>query len=74
MDEARLEQVGLAPLKADFDRVAALSDKQQIPALIAHFNRSAPYGFGIHQDNKDSTKYVADRARTAWACRTATTT
>jgi predicted metalloendopeptidase len=63
MDEARLEQVGLAPLKADFDRVAALSDKQQIPALIAHFNRhgySAPYGFGIHQDNKDSTKYVAD--------------
>jgi predicted metalloendopeptidase len=41
MDEARLEQVGLAPLKADFDRVAALSDKQQIPALIAHFNRYA---------------------------------
>jgi predicted metalloendopeptidase len=63
MDEARLEQVGLAPLKADFDRVAALSDKKQIPALIAHFNRygySVPYGVGIHQDNKDSTKYVAD--------------
>jgi predicted metalloendopeptidase len=63
MDEARLEQLRLAPLKADFDRVAALSDKKQIPALIAHFNRNgytAPYGFGIHQDNKDSTKYVAD--------------
>ncbi|NYE62925.1 putative metalloendopeptidase [Duganella sp. 1224] len=63
MDEARLEQLRLAPLKADFDRVAALSDKQQIPALIAHFNRygyTAPYGFAIHQDNKDSTKYVAD--------------
>ncbi|MRW85111.1 M13 family peptidase [Pseudoduganella sp. FT26W] len=63
MDEARLEQVRLAPLKADFDRVAALSDKKQIPALIAHFNRygyTAPYGFAIHQDNKDSTKYVAD--------------
>jgi putative endopeptidase len=66
MDEAKLEQVGLAPLKADFERVAALSDKQQIAALIAHFNRSgytAPYGFIIHQDNKDSTKYVADLAQ-----------
>jgi len=62
MDEARLEELRLAPLKADFDRVAALHDKQQIPALIAHFNRYyiAPYAFTIHQDNKDSTKYVAD--------------
>ncbi|WP_202413711.1 M13 family metallopeptidase [Duganella sp. CY15W] len=62
MDEARLEELRLAPLKADFDRVAALNDKQQIPALIAHFNRYyiAPYAFTIHQDNKDSTKYVAD--------------
>src|SRR5471032_199090 len=40
MDEAKLEQLRLAPLKADFDRVAALSDKKQIPALIAHFNRN----------------------------------
>ncbi len=63
MDEAKLEQLRLTPLKADFDRVAALSDKKQIPALIAHFNRygyTAPYGFAVHQDNKDSTKYVAD--------------
>ncbi|NVM76710.1 putative metalloendopeptidase [Duganella sp. SG902] len=63
MDEAKLEEVRLAPLKADFDRVAALSDKKMIPALIAHFNRygyTAPYGFVIHQDNKDSTRYVAD--------------
>ena len=62
MDEARLEELRLTPLKADFDRVAALNDKQQIPALIAHFNRYyiAPYAFTIHQDNKDSTKYVAD--------------
>jgi predicted metalloendopeptidase len=62
MDEAKLEQLRLAPLKADFDRVAALTDKKQIPALIAHFNRYyiAPYAFTIHQDNKDSTKYVAD--------------
>ncbi|MCU6497817.1 M13 family peptidase [Rugamonas sp. A1-17] len=63
MDEARLEQLGLTPLRADLDRVAALRDKKDIPALIAHFNRygvTAPYSFAIHQDNKDSTKYVAD--------------
>ncbi|WP_311196826.1 M13 family metallopeptidase [Rugamonas apoptosis] len=63
MDEARLEQLGLAPLRAELDRVAALSGKQDIAALIAHFNRlgfTAPYAYGVHQDNKDSTKYVAD--------------
>jgi putative endopeptidase len=63
MDEAKLEQLGLNPLRAELDRVAALKDKKDIPALIAHYNRfsvTAPYGFVIHQDNKDSTKYVAD--------------
>nr|WP_304621709.1 M13-type metalloendopeptidase [Rugamonas sp. CCM 8940] len=63
MDEARLEQLGLSPLNGELDKVAALSDKKQIPALIARFNQlgfGAPYGYGVHQDNKDSTKYVAD--------------
>ncbi|WP_311197407.1 M13 family metallopeptidase [Rugamonas brunnea] len=63
MDEAKIEQLGLTPLNAELAKVAALSDKQQIPALIAHFNQvgfGAPLNFGIHQDNKDSTKYVAD--------------
>ncbi|USX29769.1 M13 family peptidase [Oxalobacteraceae bacterium OTU3CINTB1] len=63
MDEARLEALRLKPLQAELDRVAALRDKRDIAALIADFNRhgvTAPYGFGIHQDNKDSTKYVAD--------------
>jgi putative endopeptidase len=63
MDEAKLEQLGAAPLKAELAKIAAVTDKKQLPALIAHLNKlgvSAPYGFGIHQDNKDSTKYVAD--------------
>jgi putative endopeptidase len=63
MDEARLEQLGLSPLRGELERVSALRGKQDIPALIARFNRlgfTAPYGFGIHQDNKDSTRYVAD--------------
>jgi len=63
MDEAKLEQLGVAPLKAEFARIAALKDKKELPALISHFNKigvSTPYTFAIHQDNKDSTKYVAD--------------
>jgi len=67
MDEAKLEQLGLTPLSAELAKVAALSDKKQIPELISHFNQlgfGAPYAFGIHQDNKDSTKYVADLFQT----------
>ncbi|WP_296001948.1 M13-type metalloendopeptidase [Rugamonas sp.] len=63
MDEAKVEQLGLTPLNGELARVAALSDKKDIPALIAHFDIvgfNAPIGFAVHQDNKDSTKYVAD--------------
>ncbi|KRB93421.1 M13 family metallopeptidase [Duganella sp. Root198D2] len=63
MDEARLEQLGVAPIQAELARIAALSDKKQLPALFAYHNRhnfAAPMDMGIHQDNKDSTKYVVD--------------
>ncbi|NGZ87449.1 M13 family metallopeptidase [Duganella aceris] len=63
MDEARLETLRLTPLKAELERIAALGDKKDIPALMAHYQRvgvTTPFGFVIHQDNKDSTKYVAD--------------
>ncbi|PHV09006.1 peptidase M13 [Janthinobacterium sp. BJB412] len=63
MDEARLERLGLEPLKEELERIDAVQDKRDLPALIAHFNHygmGAPYAFGVHQDNKDSTKYVAD--------------
>lgn len=63
MDETTLDQLGTKPLDPEFARVAALKDKQQIPALIAHFNRlgaTAPYEIYVHQDAKDSTKYIVD--------------
>jgi predicted metalloendopeptidase len=63
MDEARLEQLGAAPLKPELDRISALKDKSELPALLAHLGKigvGVPFDFGIHQDNKDSTKYVAD--------------
>ncbi|WP_029921013.1 M13 family metallopeptidase [Nevskia soli] len=63
MDEAALEQQGLKPLDAEFARIDALKDKKEIAGLIGHFNVigvSAPYTPGVHQDAKDSTKYVFD--------------
>ena len=63
MDTAKIEALGLKPLDADFAKVAALKDKNQIPAFIAYLNFisvGAPFDIGIHQDNKDSTKYVLD--------------
>jgi predicted metalloendopeptidase len=63
MDEAKLEQLGIAPLNGELAKIAALKDKAELPALLAHLGKigvNVPYDFGIHQDNKDSTKYVAD--------------
>jgi predicted metalloendopeptidase len=63
MDEARLEQLGAAPLKGELDKIAALKDKSELPAMLARLGKigvGVPFDFGIHQDNKDSTKYVAD--------------
>ncbi|MFT3791087.1 MAG: M13 family metallopeptidase N-terminal domain-containing protein [Rudaea sp.] len=63
MDEAALETAGLKPLDAEFARIDALKDKKEIPALVAHFlmiGVTSPFGGFVHQDNKDSTKYVID--------------
>ncbi|MES2070862.1 MAG: M13 family metallopeptidase [Pseudomonadota bacterium] len=63
MDTANIEALGLKPLEADFAKVAAITDKKQFPALIAYLNlisANAPYDVTIHQDAKDSTKYIAD--------------
>ena len=63
MDEPALENLGLRPLDAEFARIDALKDKKEIAGLIAHFNQigvTAPYTPGVHQDAKDSSKYVFD--------------
>ncbi len=63
MDEKTIEQRGLAPLAPTLAKVAALQDKAQLPALIAELGRlgvSLPYEYAIHQDAKESTRYVAD--------------
>ncbi|WP_395403814.1 M13 family metallopeptidase [Pseudoduganella sp. UC29_106] len=66
MDEARADQLGLTPLNAERARIAAITDKSQLAEQFAHMSRLAvtsPFDVSIHQDNKDSTRYVADLAQ-----------
>jgi len=61
MDEAKLETLGGKPLAPDLAKIDAIKSKSEIPGVIARFGKTsvrAPYAFAIHQDNKDSTKYI----------------
>ena len=63
VDEARIEALGLQPLAAEMDRVAALSDKAMLPALVARWQQlsvTVPFHIDVHQDAKDATQYVVD--------------
>jgi len=62
MDSAAIDKKGLAPLQPDLDRIAALKSKDELPALLAHFqltNVNAFFGFGEQQDFKDARKQIA---------------
>jgi predicted metalloendopeptidase len=63
VDEQRRNELGLAPLKAERARIAALKNTKQVAGLIARFNRigaGAPLDMSVHQDNKASTRYIVD--------------
>jgi putative endopeptidase len=63
MDEAGLEKLGLQPLAPEYARIDAIKDKKELPALIAHLASigvTVPYVPYVHQDNRDSTKYIVD--------------
>src|SRR5262245_46136784 len=61
MDESAIERNGIAPLKADLDRVNAMTDKAGIPAVVGHMHTvgmSGFFGFGAAPDFKDATQYM----------------
>jgi predicted metalloendopeptidase len=63
IDEARRNQLGLAPLKSEMARIDALKDKKSLAKVAARFERigaGSPVNMGVHQDNKDSTRYIVD--------------
>ena len=66
MDEARLDTLGLTPLSAELAKIAALKHKAELPATMAHLGQlgvCVPCRIAIHQDAKDSSRYVADIAQ-----------
>ena len=66
VDEKRRNELGLAPLKGELARIKALKDKRGMSALMAHFEcigAGAPFGMGVGQDNRDSTRYIVSIAQ-----------
>ncbi len=66
MDDAAIQQRGLAAVKPELDRIDALTSKDQLPELLAHYqlvNVNAFLGFGSQQDFKDATRNIAQVAQ-----------
>jgi len=61
LDEASLEGKGVTPLKDEFARIDAVTERAQLAPLLAHLARigvSVPFSAEVGQDDKDSTKYA----------------
>ncbi len=62
MDTATLAKLGIAPLKPELDRIAALKDISGIAAEVAHLQSTGVgvlFGFGAQPDPKDSNRTIA---------------
>jgi putative endopeptidase len=62
MDTSAIHADGLKPLQQELDRIAALKDKKELTALLAHFqliNVDAFFNYGEQQDFKDARKQIA---------------
>jgi putative endopeptidase len=61
MDTARIESLGISPVRPELDRVAALKDKQELPELFAALARlgvQTPFVTYVGQDAKQATRYI----------------
>ena len=61
MDEAAINQKGVAVLNPEFDRIAALKSKADLPALLAHLHREqigALFEFGSGPDFKNAKEVI----------------
>jgi putative endopeptidase len=61
MDESDINQKGVVVLKPEFDRIAALESKDQLPALLAHLHREgigALFDLGSGPDFKNAKQVI----------------
>ncbi|PYQ50392.1 MAG: M13 family peptidase [Acidobacteria bacterium] len=62
MDEAAIENRGVAPLKPTLDRIAAIKTRADLASELARLHNdgiSAVFGFGAQPDFKNATTYLA---------------
>jgi putative endopeptidase len=59
-DTAAIDAKGLAPAKADLDRIAAVQTHEEMAALLAgpEFRANAPVGVGVNLDAKRPDTYI----------------
>jgi putative endopeptidase len=66
MDEAAIASLGLQPLQADLQAIAALSDHDALLDFWAQApgrGLAAPLGFGVSQDQRQSDSYITTLAQ-----------
>ncbi len=62
MDAAVVNKLGLAPLKPELERIAALQSAAGLPGLLAHLHSigvNAFFGMGSNQDYADSSSVIS---------------
>ena len=62
MDSSAAEAAGMKPVAAELKRIAAISNRAQLNAQIAHMHAAglgALFSFGSDQDNKNSSLVIA---------------
>jgi putative endopeptidase len=62
MDTARLEQLGISPLRSELARIDAIRTPRDVAAHIGHSQRigvNHPFVWYVGQDGRDSTQYLA---------------
>jgi len=62
MNTGAIDAAGLKPLQPEMDRINAVKDKSQLPALLAHYQKigvGAFFDLGSMQDYKDATLEIA---------------
>ncbi len=63
MDEKKIDTLGAAALKGELDRIAAIRNRRDLPAALAHLHSigvRAFFTFSSTQDAKDATLVIAE--------------
>ncbi|MDQ3388100.1 MAG: peptidase M13 [Gemmatimonadota bacterium] len=62
MDTARIESLGVKPLRPAIRRIASVQNRSELPNLFSELQRQGvqtPFSFSVGQDGKQATRYIA---------------